>query len=213
MLKSRPSYTYELQFKDQGFTLIAGIDEVGRAPLAGPVAAGAVILDTSSMDGWLEEVHDSKLLSARIRQKLESVIQREAISWGIGMVSAAEIDDFGISRATRLAMKKAVSQLEPAPQAILVDYMRLPEINLPQKGITHGDSLSFSIACASIIAKVARDRLMEEMDERYPGYGFCRNKGYPTSEHLHALKEIGPCPIHRLSFHPLKPRLGICDDF
>lgn len=213
MLKTIPSFSYEYLFEEQGYTLIAGVDEVGRAPLAGPVAAGAVILDISAHDGWLEEVRDSKLLSARTRQKLESVIQREAIAWGVGMVSNADIDDFGISRATRLAMKKAIGQLVIEPQAILIDYIRLPEVNLPQMGITHGDSLSFSIACASIIAKVARDRLMEEMDERYPGYGFSRNKGYPTREHLCSLENIGPCPIHRLSFHPLKPQLGINDDF
>ena len=209
MAKNNPSYHYEYLFTKQGFSLIAGIDEAGRAPLAGPVAAGAVILDLSAIHPWLADVQDSKLVSARMRQKLESIIQREAISWGVGMVSSAEIDSFGIARAARLAMKKAVSLLKPPPQAILVDYFRLPEVNLPQQGITRGDSLSYSIACASILAKVARDRLMEEMDERYPGYGFCRNKGYPTLEHLEALKKRGPCPIHRISFRPLKPQLGM----
>lgn len=209
MHKQRPSYDYEYLFIEQGFTLIAGVDEAGRAPLAGPVSAGAVILDTSAVHSWLGEVRDSKLLSARMRCKLESIIQREAIAWGVGMVSHSEIDSFGIARATRLAMKKAIYKLEPQPQAILVDFLRLPEVFLPQQGITHGDNLSFSIACASILAKVARDRLMEEMDEHYPGYGFCHNKGYPTHEHLEALKKRGPCPIHRRSFSPLKPRLDM----
>lgn len=204
-----PSYDYEQSFIKQGFLLVAGVDEAGRAPLAGPVAAGAVILDTTSKKPWLDDVRDSKLLSPRMRLKLESVIQREAISWGVGMVYSTEIDDYGIARAARVAMKKAIAQLNPPPHAILIDYFRLPEVNLPQKGITRGDSLSFSIACASILAKVARDRLMTEMDERYPEYGFCRNKGYATSEHLKALKKIGPCAIHRFSFHPLKPRMEI----
>ena len=209
MKYANPSYFYEYSFAEQGFTLIAGIDEAGRAPLAGPVTAAAVILDISSKPNCLDEVRDSKLLNHKTRLKLEGAIQREAISWGVGMVSNLDIDDHGIARATRLAMKQAVNKLAPAPQALLVDYFHLPEVNLPQKGVTHGDRLSISIACASILAKVARDRLMEEMDERYPKYGFCRNKGYATREHLEAVKKTGPCPIHRFSFNPLKPQFGM----
>jgi len=205
-----PSFKNEKLFYSQGYVLVAGIDEAGRAPLAGPVSAAAVILKIKRRNGWLKEIRDSKLLPAIKRDRLAEYIRREAVAFGIGFSSNLEIDNNGIARATRLAMIKALDALTPSPQALLIDYFRLPEINLPQKGILHGDSVCLSIACASILAKVARDRLMDEMDELYPGYGFRHNKGYPTRFHLDCLRNLGPCPIHRNSFHPLKPRLDLC---
>ena len=204
-----PDFSFEKEFVSSGYFLIAGIDEAGRAPLAGPVTAGAVILDLNLAGGWIDEVRDSKAISRSKRNRLEIEIKKSALAWGLGFSSNHEIDQHGIARATRLAMKAAIETLNPAPQAILIDYFRLPELNLPQKGIPHGDSLCNSIACASILAKVARDRLMDEMDIRYPGYGFSHNKGYPTPDHFKSLAELGPCPIHRQSFFPLKPRLNI----
>ncbi len=204
-----PSFKFERLFASQGYLLIAGIDEAGRAPLAGPVTAGAVILDLDLAAIWLKDVRDSKLLSANKREYLEEIIKKQAISYGVGFVSSQEVDQDGIARATRIAMKKAIDMLKPQPDALIIDYFRLPEANLPQKGITGGDGCCLSIACASILAKVARDRLMIEMDRCYPGYGFSHNKGYPTPKHLESIKQLGPCPIHRRSFHPIKPRLGL----
>jgi ribonuclease HII len=205
-----PSFENEKLLNSQGYVLIAGIDEAGRAPLAGPVAAAAVILKIKRRNGWLREIRDSKLLSPIKREQLARHIRHEAVAFGIGFSSNLEIDNNGISRATRLAMLKAIDALTPRPHALLIDYFRLPESILPQKGILHGDAICMSIACASILAKVARDRLMDEMDELYPGYGFRRNKGYPTRLHLDRLRSLGPCPIHRNSFHPIKPRLDLC---
>jgi len=211
-VKLKPSFEYENGFANQGYLLVAGIDEAGRAPLAGPVSAGAVILGIDTAGKWLDEVRDSKMLSRSKREYLEPCIKEHAVAFGVGFSSCEEIDAFGIVKATRTAMARALQQLVPQPQALLIDYLRLPEINLPQKGVLHGDGLCFSIACASILAKVARDRLMDEMDLLYPEYGFCRNKGYPTPEHFCSLQKFGPCPIHRNSFGPLKARLELIYD-
>jgi len=211
-MKLKPSFEYETVFVNQGYALVAGIDEAGRAPLAGPVSAGAVILDTAAAGRWLDEVRDSKMLSKSKREYLEPYIKDNAVSFGVGFSSCREIDAFGIVRATRIAMSRALHQLLPQPQALLIDYLRLPEVNLPQQGVLHGDGLCLSIACASILAKVARDRLMDEMDLLYPLYGFARNKGYPTPEHFCSLQKHGPCPIHRNSFGPLKARLELVYD-
>jgi ribonuclease HII len=208
-----PDFAFEQSFVDQGYLLVAGLDEAGRAPLAGPVSAAAVILDLSKRPPWLDEVNDSKILSPGRRENLEAVIIREALAWGVGIISAAEIDEFGIARAARLAMIKAIRYLDPQPNAVIIDHFRLPECNLPQRGITRGDSRCLTIACASILAKVVRDRLMQQADELYPGYGFSRNKGYPTPEHLAALRNLGPCEIHRRSFRPLRPALEMACEF
>ncbi len=204
-----PTFYYERQFYSGGYLLVAGIDEAGRAPLAGPVVAGAVILDVNQQYTWFSEVLDSKMLSRAKREYLETLIKEYSISYGIASASNQEIDDCGIARSTRKAMKSAVDQLQPGPQALLIDHFRLPEVNLPQCGITKGDNLCLSIACASILAKVARDRIMVEMDKLHPGYNFLNNKGYPTPQHLDCVKRLGPCPIHRRSFHPLKLQLGL----
>jgi ribonuclease HII len=204
-----PSFVEEEMLEAQGYQRIAGIDEVGRGALAGPVVAAAVILPHHIEAPWFSEVKDSKQLTPARREVLFHRIHEVAISIGIGLVPHYLIDAQGIIKATCLAMKLAVDQLSPPPESLLIDYMRLPEVRLPQKGITHGDSLSMSIACASIIAKVARDELMVAFDKIYPGYGLAQHKGYGTKGHLACLSRLGPCPIHRQSFRPVRDIMGI----
>lgn len=199
-----PSFAEEKILEAQGYQHIAGIDEVGRGALAGPVVAAAVILPCHIDAPWLNQVKDSKQLSPARRELLFHHIHEIAISIGIGMAPNEVIDAQGLIKATRLAMKLAIDQLSPPPESLLIDYMRLPEVPLPQKGITNGDSLCMSIACASIMAKVARDRLMMELDRIYPGYGLAQHKGYGTKEHLTCLRQLGPSPIHRRSFKPVR---------
>jgi ribonuclease HII len=199
-----PSFVEEELLEAQGYRLIAGVDEAGRGALAGPVVAAAVILPRNVKAPWLAEVKDSKLLTPARRELLFNRINEGAVAIGIGAAAHDLIDKMGIVAATRLAMKEAVERLSPSAESLLIDYMRLPEVGLPQKGITHGDNLCFSIACASIIAKVARDRLMMTFDRAYPGYGLARHKGYGTGEHFARLVSLGPCPIHRQSFRPVR---------
>ena len=199
-----PSFAEEKILEAQGYHHIAGIDEAGRGALAGPVVAAAVILPYPIDTPWLAQVKDSKQLSPARRELLFHHIHKTAISIGIGMAPHEVIDAQGLIKATRLAMKLAIDQLSPPPQSLLIDYMLLPEVPLPQKGITNGDSLCLSIACASIMAKVARDRLMIELDKVYPGYGLAQHKGYGTREHLACLRRLGPSPIHRQSFRPVR---------
>ena len=202
--RQKPSFTEEKMLEAQGYQYIAGIDEAGRGSLAGPVVAAAIILPCQIDTPWLNQVKDSKQLSPARRESLFQHIHEVAISTGIGVVPHKVIDAEGIIKATRLAMKLATDQLSPAPEFLLIDYMRLPEVPLPQKGITNGDCLCFSIACASIMAKVSRDHLMIELDEIYPNYGLAQHKGYGTKGHLACLRRLGPSPIHRQSFKPVK---------
>ncbi len=202
--RPKPSFAEERRLEALGYRFIAGIDEVGRGSLAGPVVAAAVIVPCRIEADWTGQVKDSKLLGPTKRECLFSQIHEIAISVGIGIASYEIIDTRGIVRATQLAMKLAIAQLSPPPEFLLIDYLSLPEVLLPQKGIVYGDSLCFSIACASIIAKVTRDRLMAELDSSYPGYGLAQHKGYCTKEHVANLKRLGPSPIHRQSFHPVK---------
>ena len=199
-----PSFIEEERLVAQGYRLIAGVDEAGRGALAGPVVAAAVILpddvDAASLDG----VRDSKLISPAKRELLYYHIYEMAVSVGVGVASHSIVDSQGVIRATHMAMRQAVERLSPSPESLLIDHLRLPELELPQKGITHGDNLCFSIACASIIAKVARDWLMEELDRLYPGYGLARHKGYGTRQHVARLARLGACPIHRRSFRPVR---------
>jgi len=181
---------------------------VGRGPLAGPVVAAAVVLPHGIENHWLKKVRDSKQLTVATRELLFKHIREDAAGIGVGCVESALIDEAGIVTATRMAMKLAIEQLRPLPDYVLIDYMTVPEVRLPQKGITRGDSISLSIACASIIAKVARDHMMEEYDGMFPGYGFGRHKGYGTQEHLACLRNMGPCPIHRRSFRPVRGMTG-----
>ena len=193
----------------QGYRYIAGVDEVGRGALAGPVVAAAVILPCRFKAAWLRHVNDSKLLTPDKREYLFDHIQEAAISTGVGIVSHRIIDTRNIVRATRMAMKRAIAQLSPAADTLLIDFLSLPEVPIPQKGIVNGDGLCFSIACASIIAKVTRDHLMIEMDAVYPGYKLGKHKGYCTEEHVAHLNRLGPSPIHRRSFHPVKEMLPL----
>lgn len=201
---SLPSLAEEEGMRSAGHHLIAGIDEAGRGALAGPVAAAAVILPPLVKAPWREEIKDSKLLSPSRREYLYHHIQDISLSTGTGMAMPDIIDSSGIVGATRYAMKMAVEILSPPPDCLLIDYLLLPGVKLPQKGIVGGDRLCFSIACASIIAKVTRDRFMTEMDATYPGYGLAQHKGYGTRQHIACLQRIGACPIHRRSFLPVR---------
>ena len=186
---------YENTYSHVGW--ICGIDEAGRGPLAGPVVAGAVILPEDSKILWL---NDSKQLTAKKRDELYDVIMREAVAVGIGYASPARIDEINILQATYEAMREAISKLSVKPDVLLNDAVKIPQVDIRQVPIIKGDAKSVSIAAASIVAKVTRDRLMEEYDKVLPGYGFASNKGYGSAEHIAALKEIGPSPIHRQSF-------------
>lgn len=188
-------FTYERQFA--AFTAICGIDEVGRGPLAGPVVAGAVILPK---DCDILYLNDSKKLSAKMRDKLYDEIMEKAIAVGIGYASEKRIDEINILNATYEAMREAIEKCGINPDILLNDAVTIPGVSVKQVPIIKGDAKSASIAAASIVAKVTRDRLMEEMDEKYPGYGFASNKGYGSAEHIAALKKIGPCEIHRRTF-------------
>lgn len=199
------SLSEEKSLYTRGYLYVAGIDEVGRGPLAGPVMAAAVVLPKKMQHTkWMDLIKDSKLLTAIQREKLYKDITDCAVSYGVGMINSHTIDVRGIATATRLAMVQAVKQITPPADYALIDYVTVPELKLPQKGVKEGDSTCFSIACASIIAKVTRDKIMVEFDNLYPGYGFASHKGYGTREHLRCLQRLGPCPIHRRSFQPVK---------
>lgn len=192
---------YEKIARSQGFLRIAGVDEVGRGPLAGPVMAAAVILPPGMQ---IPGIDDSKKLSPLKREILFDVITAEALAIGTGTVEPEIIDSINILQATRLAMLNAVRQLSPPPDFLLIDGITPINTTISQKTVKKGDSLSLSIAAASIIAKVTRDRLMTEMDRLYPGYGFAGHKGYGSALHLEAIRKLGPSPIHRLTFGGVK---------
>jgi ribonuclease HII len=199
-----PNLDQEDKLKAQGYKLIAGIDEAGRGALAGPVVAGAVILPCSSYPSWLKLARDSKEISPRKREFLFDLINKDALAVGIGVVPPRVIDAINILKATQLAMKQAVEKLPKQPHFLLIDRLTLPRCPISQKGITRGDKLCLSIACASIVAKVTRDHIMEEMDKMYPGYGFAKHKGYGTQQHISSLRQLGLSPVHRLSFAPVR---------
>ena len=189
--------TYERGLWEAGYDLIAGIDEVGRGPLAGPVVAAAVILPKECK---IEGVNDSKKLSAKKREELYDIILEKAVSYGIGVVSNERIDEINILQATYEAMREALSQLKPKAEYILADAVTIPMVSTPQRGIIKGDAKSMSIGAASIVAKVYRDRMMEAYEEVYPGYGFASNKGYGAAEHIEGIRKQGITPIHRKTF-------------
>ena len=206
--KRRPSYREESALLEAGYTLVAGLDEVGRGPLAGPVVAGAVMLPADPRGRWLRQIRDSKQLTPAQRREAADILADKALSMATGLASHEEIDRVGIVAATRLAMSRAINALPLQPQFLLLDAFPLPDVDIPQKAIVHGDALCLSIAAASIIAKVERDGMMIENDDLYPGYGFASHKGYASSYHIEALRDRGPSPIHRRSFAPVRLAAG-----
>ncbi len=203
--RKTPDMRQERALIRRGHALVAGIDEAGRGAWAGPVVAAAVILPAGAMRlAALRGVRDSKLLTPTQREALFPTIQELAVAVGTGMASHAEIDTLGIVPATRLAMRRAVEQLEPSPDALLIDALKLPDVPLPQRVLFHADTLCLSVAAASIIAKVTRDHLMMELDTHYSGYGLARHKGYGTQIHQQALAQLGPSAIHRMTFEPVR---------
>jgi ribonuclease HII len=188
----------EKELHRRGYTLVAGVDEVGRGCLAGPVVAAAVILP---QDCVLPGLDDSKKVDAACRERLDAQVRGCAVAVGIGVVEAQEIDNRDILRASLSAMRIAIEALRPEPDAILLDAVAIPGLRRPQLPVVHGDALCSAIAAASIVAKVYRDRLLDDLARRYPAYGFERHKGYGTPEHWEALRAAGPCPEHRLTFH------------
>lgn len=200
----RELFAYERRLWSSQCLMVAGVDEVGRGPLAGPVMAAAVILDREI---HLPYLNDSKKLSPSQREQLEDQIKTAAVCWSIGLASPEEIDRLNIRVTSLLAMRRAVEKLSRIPQHILVDAFQIPGLPQPQTPIIKGDSRSASIAAASILAKVERDRLMDSYAALYPGYGFDNHKGYPTPEHIQALARLGPSPIHRLTFTPVRDLL------
>lgn len=197
---------FEIELWEQGFELIAGVDEAGVGPLAGPVVAGTAILPKNYK---LRELNDSKKLDEATRDQLAERIKMDAIAWAVGVAEVEEIDQLNIYRASLLAMRRAVEALGVTPSFVLVDARRIPELAVPQRGIVRGDSLSASIAAASILAKTARDAMMCALDQQFPGYGLAGHKGYSTPEHFAALKRLGASPIHRRSFRPVREALGL----
>jgi len=191
------TYEYENEYKSKGYRVICGVDEAGRGPLAGPVFAAAVILPDGLQDIGL---NDSKKLSEKKRDELFDVIKEKAISWSVASADENEIDELNILNATFLAMKRAVEGLTVKPELALIDGNRRPQTGIEEVTIVKGDSKSISIAAASILAKVSRDRFMLELDKKYPEYDFKRHKGYPTKLHYEKIKEHGISPVHRISF-------------
>lgn len=195
---------YENNLYNEGVTLIAGVDEVGRGPLIGPVVACACILPVNF---YHKDIKDSKKLSEKKREEMYKIIKENAISIGIGIVSEKVIDEVNIYEATKIAMKEAIKNLNITPEHVLIDAMKL-ELNIPSTSIIKGDTKSESIAAASIIAKVTRDHMLDEMDKEYPMYDLKNNKGYGTKKHLEALQTYGPCKYHRVSYSPVRNALN-----
>jgi len=205
LIPDTPDLRFERALWESGIACLAGIDEAGRGAWAGPVAAAAVILPSDlTLPDRLAGVRDSKEMTPAEREEWAEPIQREALAWGVAFASHIEIDELGILPATRLAVARALACLPISPQHLLVDYLELADIPIPQTALIKGDARSLSIAAASVLAKTARDAWMVEQDRLFPGYGFHRHKGYGTAFHQAALDRLGPCSIHRRSFAPLR---------
>lgn len=198
---------FENELWAQGFTLIAGVDEAGAGPCAGPVVAGAAILPLGYKLRGLDD--SKKILDEGTRERLAREVKRDAVAWAVGWASHAEIDTINIYQAGLLAMRRAVEGLTKPPDFLLVDARRVPGVTQPQRGIIKGDAQSLSIAAGAILAKTTRDAHMNELGARHPGYGFETHKGYPTPEHLAALERLGPLPFHRRTFAPVRRALGL----
>ena len=204
LIPASPDLSFEQALWKEGLMLVGGIDEAGRGAWAGPVAAAVVVLPPDAgLAARLVGVRDSKQMTPAQRAHWAVAIKSAAAAWGVGMASHQEIDSTGIVGATRLAVARSLAMLDRLPQHLLVDFLPLPDIHLAQTALVKGDARSLSIACASVLAKTARDALLTELDKCYPGYGFAGHKGYGTAFHRSALARLGPCPIHRLSFKPL----------
>ena len=206
-----PDLQFELPLWKSGQSFVAGLDEAGRGAWAGPVSAGAVVLPVDpEIQKYLLGVRDSKQMTPRQREHWAVEVKHFALAWQVGFSTQEEIDAMGIVPATHLAMQRALTGLTVSPQHLLIDTLLLREEELPQTALVKGDSRSLSIAAASVLAKVARDVLMIEMEDVYPGYGFARHKGYGTGLHRVALDRLGPCQLHRRSFRPIRERLESC---
>ena len=201
---SHAPYDEEEALLELGYSYIAGMDEVGRGPLAGPVVAGVVVLPPRPEGAWLDGIRDSKAMTAAQRERSYEAILQNAWGAATGETSALEIDEMGIVPATALAMRRALDNLALMPQFLLLDAFPLPDVDIPQKAIVKGDALSLSIAAASVVAKVTRDRMMADLDITYPGYGFAGHKGYGSAEHIRSIEMLGPSPVHRYSFAPIR---------
>ena len=203
-----PTFDEESALHRLGYRVVAGVDEAGRGPLAGPVVAGAVVIPTGYREPWLARLRDSKQLTPRARSALYECIRDSGVGYAAGVVSNEDVDRLGIAAATREAMLKAVGGLPSRPDFVLVDGLPVDQGGLPSKALVRGDSRCLSIAAASIVAKVTRDAIMLKEHAKYPGYGFNSNKGYPTPAHLDLLRRLGPCPIHRRSFAPVRDAMA-----
>ena len=205
-----PDLSLESGVHERGVKLVAGVDEAGRGPLAGPVVAAAVIFppDLTGDEPWLKFLDDSKKLTRVNRERAVEIVRQNALAVGIGMVGSQDIDEIGIGHAAFAAMLLAVRKLNLEPGHLLLDFIHVKECPYTYDVIVKGDSRSYSIAAASNVAKVTRDKIMVEADEAYPGYNFAQHKGYPTKAHFDRLNELGPCPIHRRSFAPVKKAQG-----
>jgi ribonuclease HII len=204
--RMRKMLRYESELWSTGLLHVAGVDEAGMSPLAGPVVAAAVVFSPGTR---VNEVDDSKKLDAPARERLAEVIKRQSVAWGVGFVEAEEIDQINIYWAGLLAMQRAIDALSVEPQHLLLDARKLKHVEIPQQAIVKGDQKSFSIAAASILAKTTRDARMSELDRVYPGYGFAQHKGYPVKEHTQAIAKLGCCAVHRRSFGPVRQALGL----
>ena len=203
-LHTAPTYDEEAALLEDGYAVVAGVDEAGRGSLAGPVVAGAAVLPTHPSGDWLSGIRDSKQLTPRQREAALEGMRRASVALATGAASSAEIDDIGIIAATRTAMARAINALPIRPGFLLLDAILLPDVDIPQRSIIKGDAKHISIAAASIVAKVTRDGMMRDYDAEYPGYGFARHKGYATRQHLDALESLGACAIHRFTFAPVR---------
>ena len=205
MSPQKPHLQKEIALLEQGYRFIAGLDEAGRGAWAGPVVAAAVILpvDRPGLIDRLNGLNDSKKLTPQKRNVFFDLIQEEALTVSVGLGSPELVDHINVLQATRHAMEEALDKLQVIPNYLLLDHLKLPAVDLPQDSFPKADSISLTVSAASVIAKVTRDRLMVELSQQYPGYGFERHKGYGTRIHREALQELGPCPIHRMSYRPI----------
>lgn len=201
ILRVKKLYVYEYEFMEKGCRFIAGVDEVGRGPLAGPVVVAAVMLPVGL---HIPRINDSKKLSVKVREEIYDLILNQAVAVERAIIDEESIDCINIYQATVRGMYEVIHALDPKPEAVLIDAVPLENLEMPTRSLVKGDAISASIAAASIVAKVERDRIMDEFDKIYPVYGFAQHKGYGTAQHMTAIQKYGPCPIHRRSFEPIK---------